>query len=115
MANFHAGLVAVALLVSLVSPAGATTFYERPFPETVYDAPIIVRGHVAGKNTDWGVGIDGVKRIYTLYDLDLDEILKGPLAGGRVRMRELGGQKDGLGMQVAGTSKFSQGEEVVVF
>jgi hypothetical protein len=61
------------------------------------------------------MGSDGSKRIYTFYDLQIDEVIKGTASGKSLLMRELGGQKDGLGMQVAGTSQFTPGEDVVVF
>ncbi len=101
--------------LAMAAPAGATTFLPRPFPETVKDAPIIVRGVVGGSYTDWSSGGVGGRRIYTLIELRIEEILKGDVSGPNLVMRELGGEKDGVGMQVAGTAQFNRGEDVVVF
>jgi hypothetical protein len=87
-----------------------------PFADGVKDAPVIVHGTVGNSYTDWGHERDGGKRIFTYWELSTDEVLKGQAeAGGIIRMREMGGEKDGVGMQVAGAATFSQGEEVVVF
>jgi hypothetical protein len=99
-----------------VLPAQATSFYERPFPDTVQDAPVIVRGKTGASHADWAVGPDGSKRIYTYYELRIDEVVKGTPASPRnINIREMGGEKDGLGMQVAGVSHYDPGEDVVVF
>jgi len=93
----------------------ATTFVEQPFPETVQEAPIIARGKVGMRYADWAQGTDGKRRIYTYTELRVDEVLKGKVAGQNVMMRELGGEKDGVGMQIAGSAEFEKGEDVVVF
>ncbi len=95
-------------------PALATTFLPRPFPETVKDAPVIVRGKVGAKRVDWGKGTDNTRRLYTYYDLIVREVLKGPITGVHLIFREMGGEKDGVGLQVSGTAEFSTGEDVVV-
>ena len=108
------GLLAAALVFfALRSPA--TTFLERPFPATVQEAPVIVRGKVGTSYTSWAELSDGSKRIHTFTELQLDDILKGGVTGRTLIMRELGGEKDGVGMQVSGTAQFERGEDVVVF
>lgn len=102
-------------LISFISLfAQATSFIERPFPETVGDSPVIVRGKVGAHFADWANGEDGVRRIYTYYDLQIDEVFRGKVQGSSLKVRELGGEKDGIGMQVAGSAHFIQGEDVVV-
>jgi len=96
------------------SPARATSFYERPFPDTVRDAPTIVHGKVGMSYADWGKGDEGTKRIYTYYELQIEEVVKGNAQGHTLSMRELGGEKDGIGMQVPGSAHFDRGEDVVV-
>ncbi|MCM2279682.1 MAG: hypothetical protein NDJ89_16530, partial [Oligoflexia bacterium] len=81
---------------------------------TVADAPVIVRGRIASSYVEWGKGDDGNRRIYTYYELQPEEVLKGKVAGGALLFRELGGEKDGRGMEVSGASHFEPGEEVVV-
>jgi hypothetical protein len=94
----------------------ATTFLDREFPDSVRDAPVIVRGKTGLSYADWGKGDDGGKRIYTYYELQPTEVIKGAApSSGTIMLRQLGGEKDGIGMQVAGTAHFERGEDVVVF
>lgn len=105
-------LIAAVLVTAM--PARATTFFEQPFPESVKQAPIIVRAKVGASTVDWGLSQDGAKRIYTYYDIQVDEVFKGKVAGTNLKMREMGGEKDGLGMHVAGAAQFERGEDVVM-
>lgn len=93
----------------------ATSFIQQPFPDTVEDAPVIVRGKTGKATANWGIAADGGKRIYTFNDLEVQEVLKGTLLEKSIVIRELGGEKDGMGMHVAGASHFDAGEDVVVF
>lgn len=102
------------MLASNLLIAQATTFFEQPFPETVEQAPNIVRGRVGMSYSNWAVGSDGTRRIYTYTELLLDETLKGNPSGKTIVIRELGGEKDGVGMRIAGSAQFDRGEEVVV-
>ncbi len=97
--------------------ARATSFLERPFAETVKDSPVIVRGKIAQTYADWGHGQDTHQRVYTYWELRVTELIKGSAsgAGGMLIMREMGGEKDGVGMQISGTARFSKDEDVVVF
>lgn len=100
----------------MIISAQATTFVEVPFPSAVKDSPVIARGKIGMSYTEWARTSDGSKRIYTFTELQVDELLKGKTQNPRsITMRELGGEKDGVGMQVAGTAQFERGEEVVVF
>ena len=103
------------ILVQAHPTAWATSFYEQPFPDSVKDAPIIVRGTVGSSYADWGHERDGGKRIFTYWDFQTSEVFKGSLSGDSIRMREMGGEKDGRGMQVSGAATFNAGEDVVVF
>jgi hypothetical protein len=105
-------LISALLLFS--SSVFATTFVEQSFPDSVKDAPNIVRGKVGSSHVNWALGADGVKRLYTFYELSQEEVLKGQISSRSVMLRELGGEKDGVGMQVSGTSSFERGEDVVV-
>jgi hypothetical protein len=93
----------------------ATTFYPQAFPETVQKAPVIVRGKIGAHYSDWSKDGDGTRRIYTFYELQVTEIFKGNASPSTLTIRELGGEKDGVGLQIAGTSQYETGEDVVVF
>src|SRR6185312_17368613 len=75
----------------------STSFYGQPFSQTVDQAPVIVKGKVGMHYSDWGIDPDGIKRIYTYYELKVDEVLKGSANNSRIIFRELGGEKDGIG------------------
>jgi hypothetical protein len=94
--------------------ARATTFMPRPLPSHVQDAPLVVRGKVGNHYADWSETSDGGKRIYTYTEIQVAEVFKGKVGGPSVIARELGGEKDGIGMQVSGTAQFERGQDVVV-
>ncbi len=103
-------------LVLLPTLAPATTFLERPFPDTVQDAPNVIRGKIGATSAEWVKGDDGTKRIYTYYELVVDDSFKGKIERATtIQIRELGGEKDGVGMHVSGTAQFNKEEDVVVF
>ncbi len=130
----RATLRGVGVFLSLSIPTWATSFHEVPFPDSVQDAPIIVRGRIGGKHTDWGkddrtdapspshleAPEEGAPRrkIFTYYELNVTEVFKGQprfASSQTIQMREMGGEKDGIGLQISGTAQFWEGEDVVVF
>lgn len=92
-----------------------TSFYPVPFPTRVDDAPYVVRGTVIRSQPDWSISRDGKKRIYTFTELQVEEVLKGSLNERVITVKELGGEKDGVGLEIPGTAKFSPGEDIVLF
>ena len=98
--------------------AFATTFMPLPFPERVGEAEAIVRATVGNSHTEWSTGRDGSKRIYTFSEVTPREVIKEsssqPLPSQSFMVRELGGTKDGVGMQVSGTAHLTRGEDVVL-
>lgn len=100
-------------LLGMAAPAFATSIMEVPFPETVQDAPVIARGKIGASRVDFAVLPGGGKRIYTFYEFDIEEPLKGRIVAGPGTIREMGGEKGGVGMQVAGAAQFAAGEDVV--
>lgn len=99
----------------LAAPALATTFGQKPFVERASDAPIIARGRVGGSSVQWAAARDGARRLYTYIELDVTEVLRGTIPRNQIQVRELGGEKDGVGMRVAGSARFAPGEDAVVF
>lgn len=99
-----------------LSNSTATSFSEQPFPDAVSEAPIVLRGKIGSSYTNWGESQSIGRRIFTFYEIQVDEVFKGKVASGNpLIMRELGGVKDGVGMEVAGTAQFKKDEDVVVF
>jgi hypothetical protein len=119
--NRHFLLSPVAILALIaasplaMSPVWATSFISRPLPETTQKTPTLVRGKIGSSYSDWVKMPEGGRRIYTFYELQVTEVFKGdPKPGKSIQIRELGGEKDGIGLQIAGTAQFSPGEDVVV-
>jgi hypothetical protein len=109
-------LILVTLFGSLSgSSVNATSFYLQPFSESVESSQVIVRGKVGSKTTDWNEDQLGTKRIYTFYELQTSEVFKGNVSkGSTITLRELGGEKDGIGLVIPGVSEFEKGEDTVV-
>jgi hypothetical protein len=115
LASFSGPSWAIAAMLCSNS-ALATTFVPRPLPDQVQETATIVRGQIGAHTSDWVVSDDHSRRIFTIYQLQVKEVFKGDTgANGTIRIRELGGEKDGVGMQVSGAAQFAQGEDVVVF
>ena len=108
--------LATGLRLLFLPLASASSFFPRPFPQTVQEAPVILKGKIGSHYADWGKGDDS-KKIYTYYEMQTEEVLKGqPLSDpSRITVRELGGEKNGVGLQVDGAAQFETGETVVVF
>lgn len=98
----------------LCASALATSFNESKFSDTVREAPIIARGRVGGSTSDYVALSDGTKMLFTFVEVQVSESLKGK-AGGTIRVREVGGEKDGSVMTVSGAASFKRGEDVVLF
>ena len=93
----------------------ATTFFQRPFEEVVDETELIVKGRVGDSVVNWGDTADVGRKIFTYTKIESVEVIRGDVRDSTIQIRELGGEKDGLGMKISGTAEFSLGEEVVVF
>lgn len=104
-----------------LSVGHATSFAPQDFPKAVQDAPIIVRGKIGMSYADWGKDDNGIKTVYTYLELHVSEVFKGsphglsPPSFPHLMIREMGGEKDGIGVEVTGTSHYGRGEDVIVF
>jgi hypothetical protein len=96
----------------------ATSFQAVPFEQTVQGAPVVARGQVASQYVEWATARNGSRRLYTYIELQPLQFYKAPaswLSKTRLLVREMGGEKDGVGMMVPGSAQFKVGEDVVVF
>lgn len=94
--------------------ASATSFVIRPMGEVVDDAPIIVRGKTRDSRAEWSSPNEPGKKIYTYTELLVDEVIKGEVEAKSIQIREMGGEKDGVTLEVPGTAQFKHGEDVVL-
>ncbi|MGE4231894.1 MAG: matrixin family metalloprotease [Bacteriovoracia bacterium] len=94
----------------------ATTFANLSLGELVDDSKIVVRGKTKDSYSQWDP--TGKKTIYTYTPLLVEEVVKGVLPendkSGEILIRQPGGTKDGISMQVPGRAEFSKNEDVVV-
>jgi hypothetical protein len=94
----------------------ATSFVPIPLTTQVGEADTVVRGKIGTSYSDYGSRNDGGRGIYTFYHLQVTEVLKGDVPDtSSILIREMGGEVNGVGMQVAGSAHFDPGEDAVVF
>jgi len=110
-------LTLLSLVPFSIQIAHATMFVPIPMTNQVGEADTVVRGKIAGNgNSDYGTRSDGGRSIYTFYQLQVTEPLKGDVQpSSTIIIRELGGEVNGVGMQISGTAHFDAGEDVVLF
>lgn len=90
----------------------ATTFINRPLGEAVKESAFIVRGKAGESYSDWDK--QGQRRVYTYTYFNVVEVLRGNLKESQILVRQPGGSKDGMEMNVPGVAHFQLGEEVVL-
>ena len=91
--------------------AHATLVPRMTLEQAVDDSVLIVQGTVVRTWSAWG---DKRQFIWTHYELKVSDALKG-LAARNIVISEPGGTVGDTGMQIAGTPRYSVGEEVVLF
>jgi hypothetical protein len=104
------------LLCSLIpSMTLATSFYIRPMSEFTQNAPNIVRGVIRSTRVEDQADSSGRRVIYTYADVEVKEVLKGPISGARIAVRKTGGEKNGMSLEIPGSPEFRENEETVLF
>ncbi len=96
------------------SSGQATSFLPQALPETVAQSPVIVRGVIGMSYSDYGSASGEERRLFTFYELVPSEVFKGALPKGGITIRQMGGSRDGVTVEIPGAARFSRGEEVVV-
>jgi len=106
-------LFAVAIAVSWITPAAATTMTPLDLAGLTSRAESVVAGKVVDVHAAW---TSDHEAIYTDVTILVDRVLAGSVAAGdRVVVRREGGTVDGIGMKVYGAPTFTKDEDVVVF
>lgn len=99
----------IALLCTLV-PAWATTLEKLSVDEMVQKSTAIVRGRSLGSATTQRGSV-----IYTVYRLQVSEVLKGSLSTGTTEVYVPGGVYGGLRQSFAGSPTLATGADYVIF
>jgi hypothetical protein len=102
------------LFTSWVRPGFPTQFYPQDFSKTLENAPTIARGKMGASHSEWTKMADGGQQLFTYSEFEVKEVLKGKVQSQKILIRELGGEKNGVSMDIAGTVRFRSGEEVVL-
>jgi hypothetical protein len=107
--------IAQFFILTLASLAFATEFVPSSLPSQVAEVSTIVRGKIGSTYSDWAIRDEGGRGLFTFYQIQPTEVLKGSASmGSTILFREIGGEKDGVGETVPGAAQFTQGEDVVV-
>lgn len=100
-------------LAAILSPsARATTFGPINVTEQIRRSQYFIHGRVVGSS--WVEMERRLQRPFTHWRLQVIEQPVGNSLGSEVTIREAGGEIGGFGYHVAGSAKFSEGEEVFV-
>lgn len=101
-----------ALLIALGAlAASATVVAYETIDDMARRVPLIVRGKVARSVSGWD---EHHRRIWTWTEVVVSDAVKGN-ASGLVLVKQPGGEVDGIGQQVDGVARFTEGEECILF
>lgn len=114
MTRFYFSVAAGISIVFGASLAVATSFVTRPMGDVIDEAPVIIRGKALDSHADWSQPSDPGKKIYTYTDVQIEEVIKGDVSPKTIQVREIGGEKDGVTLEVPGSAHFKHGDDVVL-
>ena len=104
------------ILLHALNPfAFGSSFYIRPISEVTLETRNIVRGVVREVYAENATAPEGGKTVYTYAILDVKDVMKGGIHSGEIKVRRLGGTKDGVTLEIPGSPEFKKGEETVLF
>lgn len=94
-------------------PAWATIVVPMTLEDMSRGCTAAIRGRVVTHRSQWD---EAHRKIHSYTEIEVLETLVGASAAGtRMTVRTLGGVVGEIGMNVAGSARFVEGEEVVVF
>ncbi|MEQ8280046.1 MAG: hypothetical protein RMA76_01950 [Deltaproteobacteria bacterium] len=108
-------IVPLSLFAMLLAPlaAEATVMVPLSVEDLTARSAMVMRGRVLAQQASWD---DNQRKIYTFTEIEvLSTVHTQNAAPERVFVRSMGGEVGDVGMRVAGTPKFSVGEEVFLF
>ncbi len=106
------GLILAGVLVT-AQAAEATVMVPLSVEDLTARSAIVVRGKVLAQQAAWD---DGQRKIYTFTEVEVGStVFAEGAVPERVVVRSMGGEVGDVGMKVAGTPKFSVGEDVFLF
>ena len=107
-------LIAAVFAAGALSQLSSTTLVKRALPELVRDAETIALGTVTGKESGWYIGDGDEKLIYTVYALQVEQIVKGDPEQETITFKVVGGTVDDVSLAVPSAPHYESGERVIV-
>jgi hypothetical protein len=95
----------------ITSTARATSMILPSDTELILYARVIITGEVLSVST----ARDEAGEMWTYVEIELGRTLKGPVAGGHLVLKQLGGWDGTEGLQVFGQPRFSPGQRVLLY
>lgn len=102
----------IALVMALQLPAVAGTVERVGVADLARDSVLIFEGRVIKEQARW---IDGGRALATFVTFEIDDVLKGESAQQTVTLRYLGGEVDGVRLEISGLQRPALGERGIYF
>jgi hypothetical protein len=107
-------LLALSFVVGVISNLSSTTLLRKELPQLVQEAETIALGTISGRECGWFVADGGENLIYTVYTLQVEEIVKGDAQRETITFKVVGGTIGDLTLAVPSTPHYDTGERVIV-
>jgi|GEM_PF-2522226 len=114
----HLAILAVVLLWTALGSIHSRAATVRGFSlaDLTSSADEVVRGAILGSHSIWHRSGDMPAALYTITEVRVDRSFKGAtLSGETLFVMQRGGQDAGIAQTVAGTVRFEDGDEVLLF
>lgn len=98
-------------MAALASEAGARQ-REASALDTLAASPVVVVGRVGAIASGWDLDSG---TLVTFVEVTVEQRLRGDAVPDRIVLKQLGGERDGLGLWVAGQARFVAGERGLLF
>lgn len=80
--------------------------------DTLAASPVVVVGRIASLSSAWDLESG---TLVTFVDVTVEQRLRGASVPDRIVLKQLGGERDGLGLWIAGQARFLAGERALLF
>ncbi len=107
--SWFSRLAVAVLLASAV--ASASTMVTLSLDDLFAASTLVARVRVTSTRVRWATP----KRLVTIAECEVQEVLHGPRSFGALRVVTPGGELGGVGQHVEGAAEFAAGEEAVLF
>lgn len=103
-------VAAVVAILLWAAPGFADVAPRWSDAQLVQFSEVILSGRVDGVTTAWDEG-----SIYTYVTVSVRDVLKGWVPERQIVLKQLGGERDGMALDILGQARFTPGEEALLF